>query len=321
MNFRNLDLNLLRVLDALLDEPNTTRAGTAIGLSQPAVSSALKRLRDLTGDALFEREGNSLVATPYALGLREPVRSALDGLEQAFAGRDGFDPNRSQRSFLLGASDFFAELLMPALVDRMTRAAPDMRLKMLPSAPDQLAGLLTGNGFDMIVSIAAEVPGWIERRFLFSARNVVVARHNHPGLQTLEPGATMPLSLFCEMPQAIFSATRDFTHFEDVALSRIGRARHVRFTLPGYFAVARVVGNSDIIGVLPASLAQALQPEIGLSVYRLPFEMPLIDLYLYWRSRDTRDAEHSWLREEIVGILAPLNEAALAAAPVADDFA
>lgn len=307
MNFRTFDLNLLRVLDAMLAQRNTTRVGETIGLSQPAVSSALKRLRDLTGDPLFVREGNSLVATPYALSLRQPVRAALESIERALAG-GAFDPATSRRAFVLGASDYFNEKLMPALADRVTREAPNMRLKMLPAQTDSLPALLTEDRFDLVVSIALDSPDWIERKTIFRATNAAVARRGHPMLAGVAPGDPLPLDLFCGLPQVIFSVTRDFTHYEDEALARIGRSRHVRVTLPGYFGVGRVAAQSDLIGVLPTGFAEGVADMIGLTAYRLPFEMPPIDLCLYWRRRDTADPEHAWLRTQVMEILAPLDE-------------
>tara|TARA_R110002020_G_scaffold135228_6_gene302043 strand:+ start:5029 stop:5994 length:966 start_codon:yes stop_codon:yes gene_type:complete len=308
VNFRNFDLNLLRVLEAMLTLSNTTRAGEAVGLSQPAVSAALRRLRELTGDQLFVREGNVLAPTPYALSLRRPVGAALESLERALSGGPDFDPATSRRAFLIGASDYFNEMLMPGLADRVTREAPNMRLKMLPAMTGALPSMLSGEGYDLIVSIAIEAPDWIESRRAFRASNVAVARRGHPMLSGLKPGATMPLELFCGLPQVIFSVTPGFEHFEDAALAAIGRSRHVRVAVPGYFGVGRVAAQSDLIGVLPARFAHSVAGDIGLSAYRLPLDMPLIELRLYWRRRDSDDKEHLWLRTQVEALLEPLDE-------------
>jgi DNA-binding transcriptional LysR family regulator len=308
MNFRAFDLNLLRVLDAMLSPRNTTRVGETVGLSQPAVSSALRRLRDILGDPLFVREGNLLVPTGFALSLQVPVRAALESLEHALSGGGSFDPSRSQRSFVIGASDYFHEMLMPQLADLLTRNAPNMRLKMLPAATASFPAMLAAERFDVVLSISIDPPVWIEKQRAFQATNMVVARQDHPMLRGLTWGSVLPLDLFCGLPHVIFSVTDDFSHFEDAALERIGRSRNVRFTMPGYYGVGRVAAQSDLIGVLPARFALSVADKLGLVAYRLPFEMPLIDMYLYWRKRDMSNREHEWLRGLIIDLLKPLDE-------------
>lgn len=308
MNFRTFDLNLLRVLDAMLERRNTTRVGAEIGLSQPAVSSALGRLRDVLGDPLFVREGNSLVPTAFALSLREPVRAALAALETALSGGGPFDPALVSRSFVIGASDYFHEMLMPVLAATVAGIAPNVRLKMLPSVIETFPAMLMADQFDMVLSIGVETPGWIERGLVFRASNVVTARKGHPLLGGLGQGDAMPLDLFCGLPHAIFSVTGEFAHFEDEALARLGRRRHVTMSVPGYYGVGRIAAQTDLLGVLPARFALSVADGLGLDVYRLPFAMPLIDMFLYWPRRDTSSREHGWLRGLILDLLAPLDE-------------
>ena len=309
MNFRSFDLNLLRVLDAVLALRNTTRAAETIGLSQPAVSSALGRLRDVLGDPLLVREGNMFVPTSFALSLQAPVRNALESIELALSGGESFDPSKCNRSFVIGASDYFNEMLMPGLADQVTRTAPNVRLKMLPASTTTFMSMMIADKFDMVLSIALDHPEWIESQLAFQATNVVTARADHPMLNGLEWGSEMPLDLFCGLPQVIFSVTEDFTHFEDSALEKIGRARHVRLTMPGYYGVSRVVAQGDLIGVLPARFALSVAGRLGLVTYRLPLEMPMIGMYLYWRKRDATNVEQVWLRRLILDLLSPLDEA------------
>ncbi len=311
VNLRSFDLNLLRVLDAMLTWRNTTRVGEAIGLSQPAVSSALGRLRAALADSLFVREGNLLVPTPLALSLRDPVRSALESLEHALFSGGAFDPAQCHRAFTIGASDYFNEMLMPHLAAAVSHSAPNVRLKMLPAATETLVSSLTAERFDLVASISVDVPDWIEKRLAFQASNVVAARADHPMIKELEAGSRLPLDLFCGMPHVIFSVTDDFTHFEDKALEAIGRSRDVRFTVPGYYGVGRVVAQSELLGVLPARFALSVASKLGLRIFRLPFEMPLIGLYLYWRKRDAANREHEWLRGIVAEILGALDETCL----------
>ncbi|MGX1307374.1 DNA-binding transcriptional LysR family regulator [Amorphus suaedae] len=308
VNFRAFDLNLLRVLDGMLATRNTTRVGEAIGLSQPAVSSALRRLRDSLGDPLFVREGNALVPTDFALSLQEPVRSALASLETAFSGGGGFDPARLTRSFVIGASDYFQETLMPQLVAKVCASSPNVRLKMLPAGIEEFPAMLTGGRFDMVLSIGVETPDWIRKERVFRASNVVTARPGHPLLGGLKWGDRLPMDLFCGLPHVIFSASADFAHFEDAELARLGRTRHVQVTVAGYHGVGRVAARTDLLGVLPTRFALSVADHLGLDVFRLPFDEPLVEMFLYWRERDTGSRDQRWLRELVLGQLAPVDE-------------
>ena len=310
MNFRNLDLNLLRVLDAMLVDANTTRVAAKLGLSQPAISAGLSRLRGALSDPLFVREGNVLVPTEFARGLQIPVRAALDSLEAALSQKSSFDPATCTRSFVFAASDFYNEMLMPDLAARLTSQAPNARLKMLPPSVDDIPAMLASERFDLVMSIAIDTPDWIEKERVIAASNIAAVRAGHPRLREsgLDWGDSLPIDLFCEMPQAIFSVTDDFTHFEDEALRQIGRKRNVAVAVPSYFGVARIAAQSDLLCVLPARFALRIAKSLGLSVYRLPFPMPLIGLHMYWRKRDTTNPEHAWFRETISDLLEPLDE-------------
>lgn len=308
VNFSTLDLNLLRVLDAMLDAPNTTRVAARIGLSQPAVSAALRRLRESLGDPLFLREGQALVPTGYALSLQGPVKAALAALEAALAGPGRFDPAGIDRSFTLGASDYFHEMLMPALAAHLAEVAPNARLKMLPAAPGRFPADLAEGRFDLVLSVPSEVPDWIRREDAFRARNAVTARRGHPMLAGLAEGGPLPLDLFCGLPHVIFSVDDAFTHFEDAELARLGRSRPVRMTVAGYYGVARIVAQTGLLGVLPLGFAKAVAGQLGLAVYRLPFDAPPVAMKLYSRARDASAPELSWLRGLVLQHLAPLDE-------------
>ena len=136
INFVTLDLNLLRILDALLIEGSTTRAGQRVGLSQPAISAALGRLRHALNDDLFLRRGNRLDPTEYARQIEEPLRLALEQLETSLTGPLAFDPTVATDTFKLSGSDFFAEMLMPRLADTVYRRAPYMRVQLVDLVPD-----------------------------------------------------------------------------------------------------------------------------------------------------------------------------------------
>lgn len=156
-NLSGFDLNLLRVLDALLQEHSTVRAGKRLGLSQPAVSAALGRLRTTLGDELFFRRGQGLEATRYALSLEVPLREALDRIERLIQGPSGFDPTKSQAGFRISGSDFFAELLMPKLAEYLQVEAPMMRVHLVDLVPDSYIDTLDRYEVDLALIPKMEV--------------------------------------------------------------------------------------------------------------------------------------------------------------------
>src|SRR6187397_3169317 len=172
MNFAALDLNLLRVFDAMAIELNTTRTGERVGLSQPAVSSALGRLRQILGDELFVREGNRMVPTERALALREPIRLALRQMEDALAAVARFDPAQATQTFRISGSDYFSILLMPKLTAAVMAQAPGVTLQMIDHPSADAVRLLGEGAIDLaivpvegvrptIVDAKLEVPDWV----------------------------------------------------------------------------------------------------------------------------------------------------------------
>jgi DNA-binding transcriptional LysR family regulator len=308
VNFRNFDLNLLRVLDAMLALRNTTRVAEVIGLTQPAVSAALSRLRDTLADPLFIREGNVLVPTAYATSLAEPVHSALLGLEQALAGKPHFDPAGSERSFTIGCADYFSEMLMPQLAEAVGRKAPRVLLKMLPADLSSIPAQLAAERSDLVISIPLDMPDWVEKTIAFQASEVVVARTGHPVLGGIGWGAELPLDLISALPHAMFSVTGSYRHFADDSLARMGRERHVTVSVPSYYGVGRIVAQTDLIGFLPARFALSIAARLGLMLYRLPFPMELTKILLYWHKRQTSDPEQAWFRTEVLDLLSRQDE-------------
>ncbi len=167
MNFASFDLNLLRVLDAMFREGSTVKAGEQLGLSQSAVSGALSRLRYGLGDKLFVRQGNRLVTTDYAENLREELAAELERLERLLAPPAAFDPATAAGSFRISASDFFAELLMPPLADRLKRVAPLLRAQLVDLVLGNYVDSLERYNADIALIPDMELPDWINREPLF----------------------------------------------------------------------------------------------------------------------------------------------------------
>ena len=250
MNLSRFDLNLLRVLDALLREGSTVKAGQRIGLSQPAVSAALARLRHALKDQLFVRRGQALEPTDYARGLEVPLRNLLDQLASLLAGPAAFDPAQSTDSFKLSGSDFFAEMLMPGLAAALAKEAPSMRVQMIDLVPENYVGTLERYEVDLALIPRSDFPDWIDFEPVFWSRFVTVARKDNPILRKakVKRGQTIPLDLFCGMGHILFSPEGRTRSIGDAALSAIGRSRRVVMTLPVFSGVCSAGAQSDHLG-------------------------------------------------------------------------
>jgi DNA-binding transcriptional LysR family regulator len=307
MNFRNFDLNLLRVLAALLETGSTTQTGRQIGLSQPAVSAALARLRHALNDPLFVRQGRNLVTTEYAETLREPLIDLLEQTENLLKGPEAFDPKTDGYDFLFSGSDFFGELLMPHLADHLARFAPFVRIRMQAVVAEAYADPLL-NGADLALLPAASFPNWVESQFLFQSQFSVIARRNNPLLSDKNAIRADRISLdaFCAAQHVLFSPEGKFHGFSDSTLLDTGRNRTVALTLPTFSGVGNAVAHSDMIALMPHQMAEYMAPRIGLDLFLPPFDLEPINLVMAWHHRTNNSPAHRWLRDTITLLTKPL---------------
>ena len=309
-NLKTFDLNLLRVLAALLHDPSTVRAGERLGLSQPAVSAALGRLRAALGDDLFFRRGRLLEPTVYALSLKDELRQTLERIETLIQGPNLFDPATADVGFRISGSDFFAELLMPRLAETLQAHAPGLRVHLVDLVPDGFVETLDRYEVDLAIVPQAPLPDWIESRPVFRSGFSVIARADHPRLKRagLSQGDVVPMDLFCDIGHVLFSPEGNSTAMGDDALARVGRERRVVMTMPVFSGVYRAVAGSDLIALLPTALAHHVAQSAGLRVYKAPMAVPTAQLTMIWHRRFSASASHVWLRDQIAGLLASLDE-------------
>jgi DNA-binding transcriptional LysR family regulator len=300
MNFAAFDLNLLRVFDALMRERSVTRAGEQIGLSQPAVSQALNRLRALLDDQLFVRRGTEMAPTPRAEDIAPTIRNALSLVEAALTGDRGFDPAEASRTFTLIGSDFFSTTVMPDLFARLAAEAPGVRLRLVDSAIGDVERLLQEDAVDLAVERPLTVADWVSREALFTSAFKVVAAKGNRALAAVAPGSAISLDLFCRLPQAIRSIDGSMSGWTDEALASVGRERRVVLALPQFFAVARTVARSGLVAAIPEEVADDVATDLELSVYEPPVATGLPEISMYWHSRHDRNPAHRWLREKVL---------------------
>ncbi len=309
-NLNAFDLNLLRVLDALLHERSTVKAGKRVGLSQPAVSAALARLRLSLGDELFFRSGKTFEPTQYALSLEVPLRNLLAQMEELISGPDAFDPAVSDARLRISGADYFAELLMPVLTERLQAMAPSMRTHLVNMVPSKPFEALTLYDVDLVLIPEMDLPDWAEHQRVLKSDFCVIARSGHQRLASagVRPGDVIPIDLFCDISHVLFSADGKRQAQGDVALAGIGRERRVVMTLPVFSGVYRVVAGSDLIALLPATLARHVAPTVGLDIFLPPVAVPATTIMMVWHRRMNSDPAHKWLRRQIAELLDDLEK-------------
>ena len=310
MNFSTFDLNLLRVLDALLRQGSTVKAARQLGMSQSTVSGALGRLRHSLGDSLFVRHGQGLVPTDFARSLELPVREQLSRLENILAGPPSFDPASAAQIFRLAGSDFFAELLMPRLARDVRKLAPGLRIQLVDLVPERYFAALERSDADLALIPDATFPDWMDRQPLFFSSFTAIARKGHPELSAsgIRPGDTLPLDLFCTLGHVVFSPEGKLRTMGDGALAKIGRSRQVFMTVPAFSGVCRAVAESDLISLVPRQFGLKVASEIGIDLYELPFRVEPALIVAAWHRRSGANPAHAWLRNLIASTLSPLND-------------
>lgn len=299
MNLNALDLNLIRVFDALMAEGSVTRAGDRVGLSQPAVSAALSRLRHALNDQLFIRRGNDMVPTPRAEELADLARSAMSQIARMIEAPGKLDPAMLERTFTLMGSDFVSILMMPPLAQRIGAVAPGVGLRLRDTAIGDIARMLRDDAIDMAIEPFAEAQENVSSRTLFHSPFVLVARRGHPRLASIAEGDQVPIDLYCQIPHALRSVDGAMSGVVDAALETTGRKRRVSLALPHFQAVALAVSRGDHLAALPSQFAQVVCREMPVALYQLPFEVPIPEIKMLWHARHDAEPSHRWLREQI----------------------
>ena len=295
-----LDLNLLRHLEALLDERHVTRAAARVGLTQSTMSRSLGKLRAQLGDVLLVRGATGLVLTPRAEALRAPLRRALDDLGALLGRTPPFDPTTAARSFTVAMADYGQAMLLPALLARIRASAPRVDIAAVSSGSD-VSGALDGGQVDLAFGPRRAGGAATIWRKLFHDEFVCIARRGHPGV-----GTRLTLARFLALPHvSITPGNRPGTP-PDESLARQGLRRHVAVRVPTFLMAPILVATSDLIGLYPARLAQRAAIMLPLSVYPPPFPLGGFDFHMAWHGRQRDDPGHRWLRQQVIAVAAEL---------------
>lgn len=306
LNFRTLDLNLLRVFDQVMAERNLTRAARKLSMTQPAVSNALSRLREALGDKLVSRSGYGVEPTPRALALWPSVADALRQLEASLAPGE-FIASEATNTFMLAMADATAASLMPGLVKIIERDAPGISMRVLPLITRDPRRLLDEGQMDLAVGFfpaviadltaqaqAGGLAGF-DHQGLYGGEYVCVMRKGHP----LARGP-FTLARYCEARHLLVSFSGRPFGFVDEALASHGKKRRVVLTVNQFFTAGQVVAASDLLTVLPRHFVTVTGIAGELVLRDLPFAVPPVHVDALWHRRQGQRSEHAWLRLAVI---------------------
>jgi len=302
-NFRTLDLNLLRVFDATMAEGSLTRAAATLAMTQPAVSHALKRLREHLGEELFERVAHGVRPTPRAEALWPAVRDALAGLRQSLAPGD-FDPTRDEVQFHLAMADSTAALLMAPLVQVIEATAARANLRVLPLTTREPTALLDSGEADLALGffpalitrlVAQGDSAHLRHQRLYDTRYVCVMRRDHP-----LAAAPLTLADFVAAHHLLVSFSGRPYGLVDQALAALGYKRRIVLTVNQFATAGRVVSASELLTVLPESFIGATGVADELAIREIPLALDPVHVEMVWHLRRDADAAHRWLRQQVL---------------------
>jgi DNA-binding transcriptional LysR family regulator len=306
VNITGIDLNLLLVFEALYQERHVGRAAQRVGLSQPAASSALARLRELFEDRLFIRGRLAMTPTPRADQLAPPIQAGLLQIRRAFEGERGFESQTSQRKFRLAMTDLAEWQLLPVLAARFAKSAPEIRIHVqrLPALFAFPEVEFAAKSFDLAIGFLPDprsLPGSVLSENLFEDRNVVVARKGHPQLRN-----GLDFELFASLSHAAVIYRSEGAGIIDSMLAARGKQRRLCYASPHFAHVLHVVAKSDMIACLPEQYVQGFVRELGLKVFPAPIDLPAFTTRMLWERRLQEDSGHRWLRQQILDCSAAL---------------
>jgi DNA-binding transcriptional LysR family regulator len=295
MNLNSLDLNLLVALDALLREASVSRAAMRIGLSQPAASHALQRLRDLIGDPLLVRSGARMELTPRAQALRGPLAQALDQVRGLFI-PDDFDAARSERQFRLMMPDLAVELLMPPLMAKITQAAPNVRIDVVPWRGPAIFTAEFARTIDLVISIGDAFTGFHRQR-LSADSDALAVRRGHPAGAKLKRREA-----FLNARHVAVIIRGQSEDLIDSWLRAKGIERRIALVVSGYLEALHVTARTDLVAFVPRRLIGALSKQMSLITVAPPFDPGIDEQFMFYPTRAQMDPGSIWLRSIMLGI-------------------
>lgn len=297
MNLRSLDLNLLLVFDAIYNERSISKAARKLNLSQPTVSNALARLRERLDDPLFERGVQGMVPTARAKAISKPIQQALDVLDRGLRGDGAFNFTQSTREFVIAVEDYGEAIIMPRLLEWMSRVAPNIRIRIRPEPSGQLKAALRDGEVDLALDYFVMREAGFNSKCVLTETLLSLSRQSHP-----QVGDKLSLDLFLALHHVVLAPRTDAMPMIDLALSKRGLQRHIAVTVPHFLSMPLIVQGSDLICTLPRRMAHLYADHFDLKSHAVPLRIPQFPVFLIWHESAEHDAGHAWFRNCLVDV-------------------
>jgi len=291
-----MDMKLLAVFDEIYKTRSVSRAGENLGLAQTSVSLALARLRRQFNDVLFVRTAGGMMPTPHALALAQPLRDALELLRAATQQQVVFDPASSSRHFHIAMTDISHLEFLPSLINKMSKAAPDVRVDVLRITAETPRLLESGDA-DLAVGFMPELEAGFYQQTLFDQGFACVVRREHPRI-----GNRLSESLFKREKHLIVTAPGTGHDLVEQALARLRIERKVALSLPALAGVGNLLANTELIATVPQRIAQMLVRIAKVKSLPAPFKFPMFSIKQHWHERYQRDPANRWLRSMVADL-------------------
>jgi DNA-binding transcriptional LysR family regulator len=291
MNLKDFDLNLLVVFDQLLAERRVSKVADNLGLSQPAVSNALARLRKMTDDPLFLRTTRGMEPTPFAQQLAEPIAMALGMIHSAVNQKISYDASTTRRAFTIVMTDIGEIYFLPALMDELAKVAPGVRMSTVRNTAVNLRDEMEAGRIDLAIGLLPQLKAGFFQRRLFKQRYVCMFRKGH---RLDKPKVS--LAEFCSAKHVVVVSEGTGHGKVDELMERSGIVRDVLLTVPHFVAVGHILHHSDMVATVPERLAQALVGPFDLAYVSHPARLPEIAINVFWHAKHHKDPANEWLR-------------------------
>lgn len=295
MDIKSIDLNLLVAFDAMLVQRSVTRAGEAIGLSQPAMSAAVARLRALFDDPLFVKVGASMQPTERAQALAGAVRKVMDTVQQEILQPAGFEPSRSERTFTLITPDIGEIHFLPPLLAHFARVAPHLKLSAVSRTREAAGEALAEGSADLAVGYFPDLKGanFFQQK-LFDNRHVCLLRRNHPQLAQ----GSLTIKAYLALQHVVVHPDGR-EHVFERHMQQKGLKRHVVLELSHFMSLLPIIESSDLVATVPRDLADVCQRYTQVQMLPAPIASPVIPVHQFWHRRVHKDAASLWLRAQV----------------------
>lgn len=296
MNYEQLDLNLLKVFDAVMTELNVTRAADRLHMTQPAVSNALKRLRRLLNDELFAKVPSGVLPTPKALELWQSLREALTQIRQTIEPGD-FDPAIATLTFTIGMNDFSANVVLPKLISVCEESAPAINIRTIPTTYINAVTQLEKAEIDIAIGVFPDSSPRLRSQLLFTSPFTCVMRRHHPLAKQL-----ITLEQYVQAKHLIVTPTGEPTGCIDSILLEQGLKRRIMLAVNQFAVAPQLVAGSDLLAVLPTRIVEMSSIFDQLHLTPPPLEILPSNLKMMWHERNHSDSSQAWLRSQLVNL-------------------